>query len=71
MEIQICFIFIFFSFQKICWSLELILGLILTLNTQYARFGFFVGEFEMGVGNGNYNIFGVFEVSSLQFNLYH
>jgi hypothetical protein len=47
------------------------LGLILSLNTQYARFGFFVGEFEMGVGNGNYNIFGVFEGSSLQFNLYH
>jgi hypothetical protein len=31
----------------------------------------FVGEFEMGVGNGNYNIFGAFEASSLQFNLYH
>ncbi len=54
-----------------CWSLEPILGLILTLNTQYARFGFLGREFEMGVGNGNYNIFGVFVAEFLRLDLFN
>jgi hypothetical protein len=43
MEIQICFNF-FSPFQENCWSLEPILGLILTLNTQYAKNGFLQPE---------------------------
>jgi hypothetical protein len=31
----------------------------------------FVGEFEMGVGNGNYNIFGVFVAEFLRLDLFN
>ncbi len=64
--------FTFFSpFQNFCWSLEPLLGLVLTLNTHYARFRFLWGEFEMDVGNGNYNIFGVFVADFLRLDLFN